>query len=589
MLSLDNAMNADEMRAFDERVRRELGEENPVSYVGEPKLDGAGVELVYREGVLAVGATRGDGLVGEDVTANLKQSLSIPLALRGEAPERVSVRGEVALPIAAFERLNQARLARGLEPFANPRNAAAGALRQLHEIDVERLRALEFRAYALGEGIPEGAASQAQVLEQLAAWGFIVSPDSEVCADVEAVVAYYEKMLEARDRQRVEIDGTVIKVNQLDQQAELGTLARSPRWAIAFKFPPQQETTVVEAIEASVGRTGALTPVAKLRPVRVGGVTVSSASLHNQDEIDRKDVRVGDTVLVQRAGDVIPQIVMVAKARRPARTRRYRLPKRCPVCQAETLRLEGEVVTRCPNLDCPAQIKNNLRHLASRGALDVEGLGEKLVDQLVERGLVTRLSDLFSLERETFAHLERMGEKSADNLLENLERAKRTTLTRFLVALGIEHVGEGVADLLAAHFGDLDPLAAASREELEAIEGIGPTIAESLARFFADRRNAAEIERLREFGVHWRKTKPKPRGKGALAGKTFVLTGTLAGMTRAEAKARIQALGGKLTSSISKKTDYVVAGSDPGSKLGKARELRVQVLDEPALEKLLGS
>ncbi|MBW1687037.1 MAG: NAD-dependent DNA ligase LigA, partial [Deltaproteobacteria bacterium] len=551
MLSLDNAMNADEMRAFDERVRRVLGEESPVRYVGEPKLDGAGVELVYQQGVLAVGATRGDGLVGEDVTANLRRSLSIPLVLRGEAPERVSVRGEVALPIAAFERLNRARLARELEPFANPRNAAAGSLRQLHEIDVERLRALEFRAYALGEGLPEGVASQAQVLEQLAAWGFIVSPDSEVCDDVEAVVAYYEKMLEARDRQRVEIDGTVIKVNLLDQQAELGALARSPRWAIAFKFPPQQETTVVEAIEASVGRTGALTPVAKLRPVRVGGVTVSSASLHNQDEIDRKDVRVGDTVVIQRAGDVIPQVVRVVKTGRRARTRRYRLPKRCPVCKAETLRLEGEVVTRCPNLDCPAQIKNNLRHLASRGALDVEGLGEKLVDQLVERGLVTRLSDVFALERETFARLERMGEKSADNLLENLERAKRTTLTRFLVALGIEHVGEGVADLLAAHFGDLDPLVAASQEELEAIEGIGPTIAESLAGFFAGRSNAAEIEQLRELGVHWQKTKPRPRGEGALAGKTFVLTGALAGMTRAEAKARIQALGGKLTSTVS--------------------------------------
>jgi len=587
MLSLDNAMNADEMRAFDERVRRELGEENPVSYVGEPKLDGAGVELVYRQGVLAVGATRGDGLVGEDVTANLKRSPSIPLALRGEAPARVSVRGEVALPIAAFERLNQARLARGLEPFANPRNAAAGSLRQLHEIDVQRLRSLEFRAYALGEGIPKGIASQAQVLEQLAAWGFLVSPDSEVCEDVDAVIAYHEKMLGARDRQRVEIDGTVIKVNRLDQQAELGTLARSPRWAIAFKFPPQQETTVVEAIEASVGRTGALTPVAKLRPVRVGGVTVSSASLHNQDEVDRKDVREGDTVVVQRAGDVIPQVVMVVKARRPARTRPYRLPRRCPVCNAETLRLEGEVVTRCPNLDCPAQIKNNLRHLASRGALDVEGLGEKLVDQLVERGLLTRLSDVFGLEREALVGLERMGEKSADNLLENLERAKRTTLTRFLVALGIQHVGEGVADLLAAHFGDLDPLASASQEELEAIEGIGPTIAESLARFFADSRNAAEIQRLRELGVHWKKAAPRPRGQGALAGKTFVLTGALAGMTRAEAKARIQALGGKLTSSVSKKTDYVVAGSDPGSKLSKARELGVEVLDEAALEKLL--
>jgi DNA ligase (NAD+) len=587
MLSLDNAMNEAEMQAFDERVRRELGEENAVAYVGEPKLDGAGVELVYQQGLLAVGATRGDGRVGEDVTANLKQSPSIPLALRGEAPARVSVRGEVALPIARFERLNAGRRSKGLEPFANPRNAAAGALRQLHDIDLERLRALEFRAYGLGEGVPDGVATQAQILERLEAWGFLVSGDCEVCADLQAVIVYHQRMLAARQRQRIETDGTVIKVNRRDQQAELGALSRSPRWAIAFKFPPQQETTVVEAIEANVGRTGALTPVAKLRPVRVGGVTVSNASLHNQDEIERKDVRVGDTVVVQRAGDVIPQIVEVVKAKRRARTRRYRLPKRCPVCKAETLRLEGEAVTRCPNLDCPAQLKNNLRHLASRGALDVEGLGEKLIEQLVEQGLVTRVSDVFGLDRESLLGLERMGEKSVENLLQNLERARRTSLPRFLIALGMRHVGEGVAELLAGHFGDLDPLVAASQEELEAIDGVGPTIAESVARFLADARNAAEVKRLRDLGVRWEKTRPRPRGVGRLSGKTFVLTGALETLTRAEAKARITALGGKVSASVSKQTDYVVAGSDPGSKLVKARELGVEVLDEAALQRLL--
>jgi len=584
MLSLDNALDAEEMRTFDQRVRRELGEESAVAYVGEPKLDGASLELVFEDGALAVGSTRGDGRVGEDVTANLRHSPSIPRRLSGPAPALVSVRGEVVLPIARFEQLNASRRERGLEPFANPRNAAAGSLRQLHDIDLDRLRALEFRAYAIDEGRPPGASTQRALLAQLRAWGFAVE-DAQPCTDVEAVIAYHERMLTARQEQPIEIDGTVIKVDRLDQQAELGSLSRSPRWAIAFKFPPEQERTRVEAIFASVGRTGALTPVAKLRPVRVGGVTVSNASLHNQDEVDRKDVRVGDAVVVQRAGDVIPQIVEVLKRRRPRGTRRYQLPERCPVCDAPTVRLEGEAVTRCPNLDCPAQLQNNLRHLASRGALDVEGLGEKLVAQLVERGLVKRVSDVFELERDTLIGLERMGEKSADNLLASLESRKRTTLSRFLIALGIQHVGETVAELLARHFGDLDPLLAASREELEAIEGIGPILAESVSRFFADPRNAAEVKRLRELGIRWEKT--PPRSAGPLSGKSFVLTGSLEGLSRAEAKARIQAAGGKVSASVSKKTDYVVAGADPGGKLDKARELGVEILDSAGLEELL--
>jgi DNA ligase (NAD+) len=590
MLSLDNAMDADAMRSFDDRVRRELEREEPIEYVAEPKLDGAAVDLVYENGGFAIGSTRGDGRVGEDVTANLRLCPNIPLVLerRRSVPERVSVRGEVALPIARFERLNARRLESGQEPFANPRNAAAGALRQLHDIDTERLRSLEFRAYAIGEGAPEGVGTQAKILAALEAWGFTVSPESETCRGVEAVIAYHERMLEARNRMKLEIDGTVAKVNRLDYQAELGTLTRSPRWAIAFKFPPQQETTIVAGIEAQVGRTGALTPVARLRPVHVGGVTVTHASLHNQDEIDRKDVRVRDTVVVQRAGDVIPQIVKVVRERRPHRTRRYRLPARCPVCRADTVRLEGEAVTRCPNLDCPAQLKNNVRHLASRGALDIEGLGEKLVDQLVERGLVRRFSDVFRLDAETLAGLERMGEKSASKLLASLERAKRTTLARFLIALGIRDVGEGVAALIAAHFGDLDPIPKASREELESIDGVGPTIAESIVCFFANARNAAEVKELCELGLRWEPSPPKPRGQGALDGKSFVLTGGLVDMTRARAKERIQALGGKVTASVSKKTDYVVAGADPGSKLEKAKELGVEILDEAALEKLLG-
>jgi DNA ligase (NAD+) len=588
MLSLDNAMDTDELRAFDERVRRMLETEDPLEYAVEPKLDGAGVELVYEDGVLAVGATRGDGRVGEDVTANLRVSQSIPLALQDGAPQRISVRGEVLLPIARFERLNAKRQARGLEPFANPRNAAAGALRQLHDIDRDRLRALEFRAYALGEGIPAEIDTQAGILDRLAAWGLAVSRERWVCSGVEAVIERHEALLARREQLEVEIDGSVVKVNRLALQAELGALSRSPRWAIAFKFPPAQETTVVEAIEAQVGRTGALTPVAKLRPVHVGGVTVSNASLHNQDEIDRKDVRVGDTVLIQRAGDVIPQIVKVIKKKRQRRKRAYKLPARCPVCGAKTLRLEDEVVTRCPNLDCPAQLKNNLRHLAGRGALDIEGLGEKIVDQLVERGLVKRISDVFALDAAALAGLERMGEKSAANLAASLDKARNTTLARFLIALGVRHVGETVAELLAAHFGDLDPLLAASREELEAVEGVGPTIAESVARFFEDERNAQEVCRLRELGLRWKKTpRATPRDAGPLAGKTFVVTGTLEGLTRSEAKRRIVERGGKVTGSVSKKTSYVVAGADPGSKLAKARELEVEVLDQEAFEALL--
>ena len=588
MLSLDNAMDADELRAFDERVRRLLETDEPVTYAGEPKLDGAGVELVYERGVLAVGATRGDGQTGEDVTANLKRSQSIPLVLSGPpAPELLSVYGEVGLPIDRFERLNARRRERDLEPFANPRNAAAGSLRQLHDIDDERLRGLVFHAHAIGEGRPPQADTQLAVLETLAAWGFLVSQDVALCESVDAAITYHERMLAGRDEQRIEIDGTVIKVNRIHLQQELGAVARAPRWATAFKFPPQRETTVVEAIEVQVGRTGALTPVAKLRPVHVGGVTVSNASLHNQDEIDRKAVRIGDTVVVQRAGDVIPQIVEVDRAKRKKRARRFRLPARCPVCKAESVRLEGEAVTRCPNLDCPAQLKNNLRHLASRAALDIEGLGGKRIDQLVECGLAKRVSDVFGLDAAALQGLERMGEKSATNLIASLERARQTTLSRFLIALGIRHVGEGVAELLARHFGDLDPLIAATQEEIEAVEGVGPTIAESLVRFFDDPRNGQEVDRLRVLGVRWEAT--PPLREGALSGKTFVLTGALTGMTRVEARERIAALGGKVSASVSKKTDYVVAGVDPGSKVAKAEELRVEVLDEAALAKLLES
>ncbi len=600
MLSLDNAMNEAEMRAFVERVQRQLDREGPVALLGEPKLDGLGVELVYERGVLAVGSTRGDGRTGEDVTANLRQVVNLPLALRagaaggadaGDFPERVSVRGEVVMTLGGFARLNQSRAARGLEAFVNPRNAAAGALRQLHEIDRERLRALEFRAYAIGEGAPAGATRQRDLVAALEAWGFDTSPRWRVCDDVDAALAYYGELLSQRGALPMEIDGVVFKVDDLALQRDLGELARVPRWAIAFKFPAHQETTVVEEIFASVGRTGAITPVAKLRPVFVGGVTVSNASLHNQDEIDRKDVRVGDTVVIQRAGDVIPQVVSVVLAKRPDGTQPYKLPRECPACGTAVVRAEGDAVTRCPNRACPAKLKNRLLHLAGRGALDIDGLGEKIVTQLLEKELVAALPDVFALTAERLAALDRMGEKSAANLAAALERAKQTTLPRFLVALGIPEVGENVADLLAAHFGDLDALMAASAVDLTAIDGVGPVIAERVAHFFADETHRAEVERFRALGVRWpaiEKRAPGAGAEGPLAGMTFVLTGTLPTLSRSDAEERIEAAGGSVTGTVSKKTSYVVAGEAAGSKLRKAAELNVPVIDEAQLVAALG-
>jgi DNA ligase (NAD+) len=591
MLSLDNAMDVAQMRAWFERVARALDLSGPIALVAEPKLDGAAVELVYEHGKLAVGSTRGDGQTGEDVTANLRQLLSLPLELAGEAPRRVSVRGEVVLPLRAFRRLNARRAARGLEPFANPRNAGAGSLRQLHEVDPERLRSLVFYAYALAEGVPEGIGSQWEILAQLRRWGFAPSPEAERVVGLDAALAYYRALLGRRASLPIEIDGAVFKVDDLALQRDLGELARVPRWAIAYKFPPHQEHTRVLDILASVGRTGALTPVAKLEPVQVGGVTVSNASLHNQDEVERKDVRVGDTVIVQRAGDVIPQIVGVVKRLRPPGTHPWRLPERCPVCDAKVVREEGGAVTRCPNRACPAKLKNRLLHLASRGALDVDGLGEKLVDQLLDAGLVKELPDVFALRAEELEALPRMGEKSAANLVAALARARHTTLPRLLVALGIPEVGPSVAELLAARFGDLEPLVAAPVEALEEIEGVGPVIAKKVADFFADERHRHELSRLLELGVRFEKSEPRSAlaREGPLAGKSFVLTGTLPELSRSEASERIEAAGGKVTSSVSKKTDYVVAGEAAGSKLAKARELGVTVLDEAGLLKLLGA
>ncbi len=587
MLSLANAFSDEEARDFDRRVRERLGRDGPVDYAVEPKLDGLAVSLRYEGGVLVQGATRGDGTVGEDVTQNVRTIRSVPLRLLGEAPPRVlEVRGEVIMTHEGFARLNREQEARGEKTFANPRNAAAGSLRQL-DPRITATRPLEFFAYGIGETagwrLPR---RHSEVLARLRDWGLRINHHARRVKGIEACLAYHREMLRERARLPYDIDGVVYKVDRLDWQAALGNVARAPRWALAHKFPAQEELTVLRGIEVQVGRTGALTPVAKLDPVFVGGVTVTSATLHNEDEIRRKDVRIGDTVIVRRAGDVIPEVVGVVKSRRPRRARRFKMPDRCPVCGSRVERLEGEAVARCTGgLYCPAQRREAIRHFASRRAMDIEGLGDKLVAQLDEKGLVRDVADLYRLERGQLAGLARMGEKSADNLIRALERSKHTTLARFLYALGIRNVGEATAQALAEHFGDLDAIMRARREALEAVPDVGPVVAESIHNFFREPHNQQVIRKLLRAGVSWPRV--RQQAAGPLAGKTFVLTGTLAGMTRDEAKARLQALGAKVTGSVSRKTDYVVVGSDPGAKADKAAALGVPRLDEAAFLRLL--
>jgi len=589
MLSLENAFVEQEVTAFDRRARERL-DVAMIDYSVEPKLDGLALSVRYEQGRLVQAATRGDGMRGEDVTANVRAIRSVPLRLRGAAPGLLEVRGEVYMTRAAFEAMNRRQAERGEKVFVNPRNAAAGSLRQL-DARVTAERSLEVFFYGLGavDGwkLPD---RHSELLAALRGLGLRVCPEARTARGVDGCLEYYRELGARRATLPYEIDGVVYKVDRLAWQRDLGFVARAPRWAIAHKFPAEEALTSVRAVEFQVGRTGALTPVARLEPVFVGGVTVSNVTLHNMDELGRKDVRVGDTVIVRRAGDVIPEVVRVLPERRPAGTVPVELPPRCPVCASPVERDEGEAVARCSGgLICPAQRVEALRHFASRRALDIEGLGEKLVGQLVEAGLAESPDQLFDLTVEALAGLERMGEKSAANLVVALEHSKQTTLARFLYALGIRDVGEATALALAEHFGDLDALAAATPEEVEQVRDVGPVVAGHLHAFFGDPRNRAVIERLRAHGVRWPAAE-RTRGatEGPLAGQTLVITGTLDSLSRDEARAAARAAGATVTDSVSKKTTILVAGAEAGSKLRKATELGVRVVDEAGFLAALG-
>lgn len=591
MLSLDNAFDEEDVLNFDRRVRERLDDIASVEYAAEPKLDGLAISFRYEAGRLVQAATRGDGTRGEDVTHNVRTVKAVPVQLRGSFPELLEVRGEIFMTLAGFKVMNERALAAGEKVFVNPRNAAAGSLRQL-DPRLTATRPLDVFFYGVGAThgwkLPD---RHSETLLQLREWGLKISPLLQVVRGAEGCLAYYREIGARRASLKYEIDGVVYKVNRFAQQRDLGFVARAPRWAIAHKFPAHEENTVVRDVEFQVGRTGALTPVARLEPVFVGGVTVSNATLHNMDEVRRKDVRIGDTVVVRRAGDVIPEIVKVIADRRPESAREVELPARCPVCGSEVERVEGEAVARCTGgLFCGAQRKESLRHFASRRALDIEGLGSKLIDQLVDSDQVRSPADLYRLTLAQLANLERMAEKSATNLMQALERSKRTTLARFLYGLGIRDVGEATAAALAAHFGELDPLLAASEESIQEVPDVGPVVAAHVYHFFQQPQNRQVIDELRGQGVSWPAQQRRAvSASGALEGKTFVLTGTLSSMGRDEAKDRITALGGKVSGSVSKKTDYVVAGAEAGSKLKKAEELGVQVLDEEQLLRLLAA
>ena len=588
MLSLDNGFNDEDILEFDGRVKRNLDTESHILYTAEPKMDGVAVELIYENGKLATASTRGDGLTGEVITTNVKTINTVPLVMQADSlstlPSRLEIRGEVFIGLEAFKKLNTERLEQEQAPFANPRNAAAGSLRQL-DSKITATRPLEIFFYGIGVIEDITFQSHWELLRSLQNWGFRINPLIRPTIAIAEVLDYYRELSEKRHQLPYDIDGVVVKVDDISLQQRLGTTSRSPRWAIAYKFKAVQETTTLEAIEVQVGRTGALTPVAHLKPVNVGGVTVSRATLHNEDEIGKKDIRIGDKVLVQRAGDVIPEIVKVIASKRDGSETQFKMPETCPVCDSSVIRMEGEAATRCINSGCSAQVKERIKHFASKGAFDIDGLGTKLVDQLVDKKQLSSFADIFKLEENALSELERMGAKSAANLKNAIEASKSITFARFLFALGIRHVGEHVAALLAGAFDDLDALMDCSREKLESIEGIGPIVAESIASYFKQERNRHIIQQLFDYGVKLEKAGQKKAGK--LKDQVFVLTGTLQNFTRSQAKALIEDAGGKVSGSVSGNTDYVIAGESPGAKLDRAKNLGVKIIDEAQLKELL--
>lgn len=590
MLSLENAMNGEEFRAFHARTVKTLeglgALKGEISYFCEPKFDGLAVELVYQNGLLVMGSTRGDGVTGEDVTVNLRTIRSIPLRLRGaHPPERIEVRGEVLMTKKAFRELNEAQDEAGEKPFANPRNAAAGSLRQL-DPGITARRSLDMYSYQLGEvtGGPRFK-THMETLEWLKELGFQVSRETGKAEGAEGVLHYYARMAEKRDSLDFEIDGTVVKVNDLELQRLLGSKSRDPRWAIAFKFPPRQAVTRLLDIDIQVGRQGALTPVAKLEPVQVAGVLVRNATLHNEDEIARKDVRIGDTVIVQRAGDVIPEVVGPVMEKRPPTARKFVFPHKCPSCGEPVSRPEGEVAWRCVNLQCPAQFQGRLEHFVSRKAMDIDGLGGKIISKLTDMGKIRTLADIFALQKEDIASLYKKGDTAAQKLIDSIHGSRKPPLGRFINALGIRHVGEATADLLAREFKTAERLMDASEADLLQVPDVGPEVARAIHGFFANPANRRTVHDLLKLGVE---PEPPAATGDSLKGKTFVLTGTLSRWTRDGAAQAIVSLGGKVSGSVSKKTNYVVAGTEAGSKLTKAQELGIPVLDEPAFENLIG-
>lgn len=592
MLSLDNAFNQDDLNEFNRRIidRLKLQSDAVIEYACEPKLDGIAVSLLYQDGVLVQGATRGDGTTGEDITQNVRTIPSIPLSLQGTGyPALLEVRGEIYMPKKGFEKLNDIARDKGEKLFANPRNAAAGSLRQL-DSKITAQRPLEMCAYSVGQvdggELPE---SHTDILLTLSSWGFRINKDMFKAEGIKQCHAYFERLSEKRDQLAYDIDGIVFKVNAIELQKELGFVSRAPRWAIAQKFPAQEEVTTVLDVEFQVGRTGAVTPVARLQPVFVGGVTVSNATLHNRDEIERLGVRVGDSVIIRRAGDVIPQVVAVINERRPENAESIIFPQQCPVCNSPLAQVEGEAVIRCTGgLICAAQVKESIKHYVSRKAMDVDGLGDKLVEQLVDGKHITSVADLYDLQASQVAAMERMGDKSAANLLSALEKSKQTTFARFIYSLGIREVGEATARNLARHFGDLPPLMSADEDYLQNIDDIGPVVAKFIVEFFREERNQQLILSLQAKGVSW-PSESVDIASMPLSGLTYVLTGTLSVLSRDEAKAHLLSLGAKVAGSVSKKTSVVFAGPGAGSKLKKAEELGIAVESEEALVTLLGS